>query len=240
MQCQCISPDAAICARVLKAYACAGAVQKGKQMHAIMVFACLGSSSGRNEEEALVVALVEMYAKCGLIRNAREIFDRLEIWSLALRMTLMAAYAQWGQDEAVMRMLDAMVVADKEGIEPDKVTFAIVLNAFCQSGLVEEAIFCIVAMVSSYHICPAPEHCTCMVDAFGRAGQLDRALAFVEAVPIAHCPTAWAALLGACKNCANLDLGSLALRHSVELDGDNATAYVCMINMYSSSIIAGV
>ena len=71
-----------------------------------------------------------------------------------------------------------------------------------------------------------------MVDLYGRAGQIALALTFIEVMPVGNCLLVWTALLGTCKKWANLNLGRLAFEHAIELDEENATAYICMSNIY--------
>ena len=142
----------------------------------------------------------------------------------------MAGYAQLGHDEVVFGMVNEMITT--EGIEPDPITFTIVLNVCSQSGLLDEAMYYFVIMTLDYGIIPTLEHYTCMVDLYGRAGQFVMAMAVIKVMPTCNCLIVWTTLLGACKKWGNVNLGRWAFEHSIELNEKNVTAYVCMSNIY--------
>ncbi|CAN1748237.1 Putative pentatricopeptide repeat-containing protein At5g47460 [Linum perenne] len=48
------------------------------------------------------------------------------------------------------------------------------------------------------------------------------------------CPVVWRALLGACGNCANLQVAKIAAAKVIELDGDDDYVYVTMSNISAS------
>ena len=177
-------------------------------------------------------ALVDMYAKCGQPTKAQEAFDQLLNRDVVSWTALMAGYAQVGRDRIVLDSYERMI---GEGINPDVVTFTVLLNACSDAGLLDEGKIYFETMIRTYDIIPTQEHCACMVDLFSRAGQFDKALVVIERMPrFDHVPT-WATLLGACKKWGYLKLGELAFEHLVQLDGNNAAGYVSMSNIYAAA-----
>jgi pentatricopeptide repeat protein len=136
-----------------------------------------------------------------------------------------------------MELFDRMV---GEGIAPDSVTFTAVLTACGHAGLIDDAEACFGAMVSRYGIAPSPEHHSCLVGLYGRAGRFDRALAHIAAIPslLDHSLPMWSALLGACRKWENAELGNVAFRRLMRLDDTYATAYVCMANICAAALDA--
>ncbi|RWV84234.1 hypothetical protein GW17_00054063 [Ensete ventricosum] len=86
----------------------------------------------------------------------------------------------------------------------------------------------------SQKVTPGSEHYACMVDMLGRAGRLDEAKRFIDTMPIRPDSSVWGALLGACRNCRNLELGDEVARRLFEIEPDNAGNYVLLSNMYAS------
>ncbi|URE44966.1 PPR repeat [Musa troglodytarum] len=72
-----------------------------------------------------------------------------------------------------------------------------------------------------------------MVDMLGRAGRLDEAKRFIDTMPIRPDSSVWGALLGACRNYRNLELGDEVARRLFEIEPDNAGNYVLLSNMYA-------
>jgi pentatricopeptide repeat protein len=74
----------------------------------------------------LGTALVDMYAKCGAVSKAREVFDKLLTRNTVSWNVLIAGYAQNGSSEEALACFSAM---KKEGFSPNAATFACVLKA---------------------------------------------------------------------------------------------------------------
>ena len=96
-------------------------------------------------------ALVDMYAKCGALRKAQEVFDKLCIRDVVSWTVLIMGYSQLGKHEIVFNLFSKMI---GEGIQPDLVTFILVLNACTYSCLVVEGRSYLESMSASYAIHP--------------------------------------------------------------------------------------
>ncbi|KAI9157665.1 hypothetical protein LWI28_025989 [Acer negundo] len=77
------------------------------------------------------------------------------------------------------------------------------------------------SMTKVYGISPRHEHHACMVDLLGRAGRLDDAKKFIETMPIKPDSTILGALLGACANHGNLEMGREFAERLFELEPEN-------------------
>ena len=100
-----------------------------------------------------------------------------------------------------------------EGIEPNPVTFVVLLNACNHGGLLEQGEKLFHKMIVFYGLIPTVEHHTCMVDLFSRAGNFERAKCFLlDDVPMLL------AFLGACRTWVQVDLGRLAIEKIIQLD----------------------
>eukprot|EP00250_Pteridium_aquilinum_P018768 c24206_g12_i2 orf=1-1812(+) len=99
--------------------------------------------------------LVDMYAKLGSLAVAQEVFDTLPARGVACYNSLIAGYAHLGESASVFLMFERMIAG---GLNPDAVTYIIVLHACCQSSLFDKGHTHFEAMSKKYGIVPSLEH----------------------------------------------------------------------------------
>jgi pentatricopeptide repeat protein len=180
----------------------------------------------------LGTALLDMYAKCGNMNKAMEVFwgmkeKNVYTWSSALGGLAMNGFGE--------KCLELFSLMTKEGVHPNEVTFVSILRGCTVVGLVEEGLQHFDSMRKLYGIEPQLEHYGCIVDLYGRAGRLDEALNFINNMPMKPHAGAWGALLHASRMYRNMELGELASRKIVELEDRNHGAYVLLSNIYADS-----
>lgn len=219
-----IYPDDVAFGCILKACGNLGAVQKGKEIH--------GEAGQQDKDSVLGTALVDMYAKCGLLVKAQEAFDKLLVPTVAAWTALITGYAQAGLAHMVVKSFIKMT---REGIEPNVVTYVVLLTACSHAGLVDEGQLYFETMSSVSHIDPTLEHHTCMVDILSRAGQFDEAVCVIEMVPLADRLLLWSVMMGASRKWADVELGRLAFEHAVQLDQKFPTAFICLSHLYAAA-----
>ncbi|KAH7424154.1 hypothetical protein KP509_12G093000 [Ceratopteris richardii] len=89
------------------------------------------------DNSAIGSAVIDMYAECGLVDKAKEVFDKLSARNVILWTTLIAGYAQQEFAKDALDCLEKMVL---EGISPNNVTYACslkactILGATCKGG----------------------------------------------------------------------------------------------------------
>ncbi|KAL5834177.1 hypothetical protein ACOSQ4_013674 [Xanthoceras sorbifolium] len=177
-------------------------------------------------------SLINMYAKCGSLVDASRVFEEIENHNVVFWTTMISAYQQHGCANQVIELFEEML---GKGIKPDYITFVCVLSACSHSGNVEEGYAYFNSMIKVHGISPGHEHYACMVDLLGRAGRLDDAKKFIETMPIKPDSTVWGALLGACTNHGNLEMGKEVAERLFELEPDNPGNYLLLSNIYSSN-----
>lgn len=124
MQARGLSPDAATFACVLKACSSLRALEKGREVHLQIVRAGL-------LDIHVGTALVDMYAKCGALQKAQEVFDMLPIRNSISWNALISGYAQHRYGEEALICFEWM---QYEGLSPDTVTFICILKACSSIG----------------------------------------------------------------------------------------------------------
>ena len=79
---------------------------------------------------------------------------------------------------------------------------------------------------------PCMEHYVCIIDLFGRAGQVENMSELVGNMPFHPNSVTWHAVLGACRKWGNVEAGHDAFRHAIEMAGSDEGAYFSMFNIY--------
>ncbi|KAH7283176.1 hypothetical protein KP509_35G064900 [Ceratopteris richardii] len=220
------SPDLVTFASVMKACGCLGAFLKGQTVHCDVV------RNGFLELDLLVGnALIDMYANCGMLKEAQNAFDSLPIRDLVSWNSVITGYAQSGKYENVFKLLHRLII---EFAKPDSVTFTLVLNTCCHNGLIDKMEAFIVMMDMEYGILPTKEHYVCLVDLFSRTGNTDLAIAITKVFPIPADVLVWNSLLGACKRQGNSTLGQWASEHVLQLGKQDPGVYVSLRNYHAA------
>ncbi|KAF2325054.1 hypothetical protein GH714_022471 [Hevea brasiliensis] len=150
------------------------------------------------------------------------IFESMKNKNLMSWNSIIGGYARHGLATRALEEFERMI---KSGVRPDQVTFLNILSASGHGGLVEEGEKHFGSMGAKYGIKAGLEHYTCMVDLYGRAGQLDKAEELIKGMPYEPDVVVWGALLGACGIHSSLELGAFAARGINKLKEDHPVAY---------------
>ncbi|KAJ4969174.1 hypothetical protein NE237_015875 [Protea cynaroides] len=198
--------------------ACAGcsSLLMGKQVH-LSIF-----KLGLLMDVILSSSIVDMYAKCGDITAAAFAFKSMPEKNVVSWNSIIGGYARHGFGTRALEEFERML---NDNVRPDYVTFINVLSACSHGGLVEEGERHFASMDTKYGIKAGLEHYACMVDLFGRAGQLDKAEKMIQGMPIEPDVIVWGALLGACGLHSSLELGVFAAEGLHKLEKDHPAVY---------------
>lgn len=186
---------------------------------------------GFQSNDRVKTALLDMYAKCGSVKVARNLFELLKEKRVVSWNAIIAGYAMHGH---AIEALDLFENMKKEAV-PDHITFVGVLAACSRGGLLDKGRAFFDLMVRDYCINPTVQHYTCMVDLLGHCGQMDEAYSLVRNMKIMPDSGVWGALLNSCKIHGNVELAELALEKLIELEPEDAGHYVILSNMYAQS-----
>ncbi|KAJ4969904.1 hypothetical protein NE237_003003 [Protea cynaroides] len=181
-------------------------------------------------------ALVTLYARCGIMRNAEMVFRSLPRTDVISWNAMIAGYGIHGHGEEALLAFSRM---QEDGQKPTSVTFVSVLSACSHSGLIEEGWQHFRSMTENYDIVPEVVHYACMVDLLGRGGFLVEAKDFIDSMPIQPDASVWRALLGACRVYSNIELGKTIFEKLVELEPMNAGNYILLSNIYAAAGLWG-
>ncbi|XP_010540493.1 PREDICTED: pentatricopeptide repeat-containing protein At1g28690, mitochondrial [Tarenaya hassleriana] len=179
-------------------------------------------------------SLLDMYGKCGGIRDARRVFDEMHERNVFSWTSMIDGYGKNGDPEEALKLFSRM----KEfRVEPNYVTFLGALSACSHAGLVEKGREIFESMQRDHSMKPKMEHYACMVDLLGRAGNLKEAWEFVTGMPENPNSDVWTALLGSCRLHGEVDLAKIAARELFKLKeaDDRPGAYLAFSNALASA-----
>lgn len=198
--------------------ACAGcsSLLLGQQVHQSII------KSGIPEDVISLTSLVDMYAKCGDMDAAFCVFESIPNKNLVSWNSIVGGYARHGLANRALEEFDRM---EKAGFTPDEITYVNVLSACVHAGMVEKGEKHFITMQRKYGIRTEMEHYTCMVDLYGRAGQLDKAEKIIKSMPFEPDVVLWGALLAACALHSNIELGEFAAERMRELQKNHPASY---------------
>eukprot|EP00250_Pteridium_aquilinum_P021030 c25013_g23_i2 orf=922-3630(-) len=211
---------------VLNACASICALDEGKCVYSQYV------KTGYNVNIFVGSALVDMYAKCGHVEDARHVFDEMPELDLFLWTVMIAGYAQHGHHQEVFELWEKM---QEKGVKPDGTIYVSVLAACSHIGLVDKGLQLFSSMILDHGINPTTDHFACFIDLLGRAGCLNEAEHFIEKLALQSDASVWRTLLGACKSHGNLEIAKLASNCLLKLEPEDHTAYVFLSNTYVTS-----
>jgi pentatricopeptide repeat protein len=199
-------------------------IVRGQELHRSI------SKEGLETGPMIGNSLVDMYGKCGLLASALALFEKLEIPDIVSWNSLIAGFSQHGECEDVFELLREMI---GKNIDPDPVTFGSILSACSHAGLVDKGQMYFKIMSSYYGFIPMMEHFNCLSDIFGRAGQVEKAIAIIEHLPCHPSTALWHSVLASCRKTGHVELGEQAFECAIQLDDKDSSTYICMLNIYA-------
>ncbi|GER40980.1 pentatricopeptide repeat-containing protein [Striga asiatica] len=207
----------------LSACADLSALAHSREIHGFM------TRNGLDYDIIACSALIDSYAKCGDLRSARLVFDKMGPMNEVSWNSIIAAYGSHGELDECLSLFRQMETENL--FEPDHVTFLTVISACSHAGRVEEGKLQFERMGRDYGIKPKMEHYASLIDLYGRAGRLEDACCVIEKMPFEPDAGVWGTLLGACRMHGNVELAEKASKHLSRLDPQNSGYYVLLSNL---------
>lgn len=225
MRCVGLMPDEATIVSLLSCCANLGSLGTGRMIHSLHLEGrpCISILPGN--------ALVSMYAKCGDVQAAMEVFSRMKERDVWTWNSIIGGLAFHGQAEQSVQFFNKML---DEGLCPNEISFLCVLGACSHAGLVEDGQRYFSLMINRYRIEPNARHYSCIVDMLGRSGLLDEAFAIVSSMRCEPAVVIWRTLLGACRIHGDVALGKLARERLLKMNEDASGDYVLLSGIYAS------
>ncbi|KAJ7551987.1 hypothetical protein O6H91_06G037400 [Diphasiastrum complanatum] len=224
MQVDGVEPNTVTFVGALNACSSVLALDKGRGIHVQVL------SSGLKSDDFVGSALIDMYAKCGSIEEARRVFENMHTCNLVCWTAIIFAYAKSGLGEKALELYFQMQLHD---IEPDKVTFVGVLNACASIAALEEGRYIHSQILRNGFELDDFVQCA-LVDMYGKCDSIEDACRTFNS---AHSRgvVCWNAMIQAFVKCGLMEeaLELYQEMHSLEIDPDIVT-YTCILNACAS------
>ena len=225
-----VSPDDFTFASVLATCSGLASIRHGKQIHAYLIRTRLYQDVGVGN------ALVNIYAKCGFIKYAYNVFKKMLYRNIFSWNSIIAGFGNHGLGGQALVLFQKMKAM---GLKPDSVTYVGLLMACNHAGLVNEGKILFNLMEETYGITPDIDHLSCLIDMLGRAGRLTEADEYIKKFPFSHDPVILGSLLSACRLHGDVVIGERLARQLLKLQPMTSSPYVLLANLYASGEMWG-
>ncbi|KAG8388699.1 hypothetical protein BUALT_Bualt02G0152500 [Buddleja alternifolia] len=209
---------------VLRACTSLALLELGRQVHVHVI--------KFNRDLVLNNALLDMYCKCGSLKDANYTFTLMAVKDVISWSTMIIGFAQNGYSRKALDLFEAM---KSSGTKPNYITILGVLFACSHAGWVKDGQYYFESMKMLFGIDPGREHYGCMVDLLGRAGKLEEAVKLIQQMKCEPDAVTWRTLLGACRVHRNMDLAEYAAKKVLSLDRNDAGTYILLSNIYANT-----
>ncbi|KAH7427055.1 hypothetical protein KP509_10G028400 [Ceratopteris richardii] len=216
-----VVPDQVMFILGLKVCSSLAALEQGKEIYSLII------QSGLDLELDIGNCLIDMYASCGSLEDARVLFHRLPEKDLVTWSTMISGYAKHNKYSSASSCFEDM---QKECLALDDTAYLCMLSACNNAGLVDDGVCYFKKMRDESGLEPTRQHHNVMVDLLGRNGYIEEAKDLLDTLPYVTDIVAWTSLLGACEHQRNLSLAQQCFQHMNDKD---AAAYVHMSNLYT-------
>lgn len=220
-------PDTVTMLSLLSACADSGDLDAGRRLHGFLS----GRFSRIGPTTALGNALIDMYAKCGSMTSALEVFWLMQDKNVSTWNSIIGGLALHGHATESIAVFRKMLQGN---VKPDEITFVAVLAACSHGGMVDKGHEYFSLMQQRYRIEPNIKHYGCMVDMLSRGGLLKEAFEFIGTMKIEPNPVIWRTLLGACRIHGEIELAEHANRELLKARSDASGDFVLLSNIYAS------
>lgn len=221
-----IKPNCITLVGVLSSCASIGSLDLGKWVDAY------ASDRGLRNDIYVGTALVDMYAKCGSLDDALDVFEGMPDRNEVSWNAMISALAFHGRAKESLALFERMMEDCRHG-QPNEITFVGVLSACVHVGLVSEGRRLFNMMSSVYGLVPQIEHFSCMVDLYSRAGYMNEAWEIIGKMHGKADEIVLSSLLGACQKHQNTDIGEKVMKMLLDMGPSNSWNYVVSSKMYA-------
>ncbi|KAI5080274.1 hypothetical protein GOP47_0005753, partial [Adiantum capillus-veneris] len=221
-----LKPNEIILLLMLKSCSKARAMRHGRQLHMHVV------SNGLHTDVVLGSAIVDMYSKCGNIKDASKVFDGIPCKDVVLYGSMIEGYAQQGRSILALKLFVEMVC---KYIEPSKALFLSVLKA---SSSIEAISWGFLL----HHCCCETllnhdtEVATSLLDLYGKCGYLEESHKVFSELEIVGSVSCSAMISGCMDN--GQDFAAIELYTRMQEQGIQANADV-LLSILNACVTVG-
>ncbi|WCJ43813.1 Pentatricopeptide repeat (PPR) superfamily protein [Euphorbia peplus] len=160
-----VTPNEITMLSVIIACGFVGALQLGKRLHDYIL------RNRSRKSLALATALVDMYGKCGDLRSARVLFDRMENKDVMTWTAIITAYAE---AECFHQAFDLFIQMRNRQVRPNEVTIVSLLSLCAEAGALDTG-KSVHAYIDKYGVEVDIVLKTAVVNMYAKCGDIDGA-----------------------------------------------------------------
>ncbi|XP_020689310.2 pentatricopeptide repeat-containing protein At2g33680 isoform X1 [Dendrobium catenatum] len=217
--------DESIFSSCLSACSSLTSIDMGRYIHENCV------KTGYDSKLKVGVAIIDMYCKCGSIKDARQFFNEMKEHNVISYTAMISGFSQHG---LVLNALHLFEVMKESGVMPDGITFVEILSACSHFGLVKEG-WEYFESITDYGLEKTMNHYACMVDLLGRVGLVEKAEDLINNAPFPLKTSLWRTLLGACNKHGDVKNGGRIAEIIYRSEPNDTSSYVMLSNLFSSN-----
>ncbi|KAH0450847.1 hypothetical protein IEQ34_021539 [Dendrobium chrysotoxum] len=189
--------------------------------------------NGLKSNQNLVTSLVDMYAKCGQVDKARNLFDEMVLRDVVAWSAMISGYSQWNRCREALELFHDM---QRAGVEPNEVTMVSVLSSCAVLGALETGKW-VHSYVRKKQLKMTVNLGTALVDFYAKCGFILNALGTFAKIPQKNA-WSWTVII---QGLASNGQGEEALRFfSLMLEADFQPNYLTFIAVLSACSHAGL
>ncbi|CAM6035383.1 unnamed protein product [Sphagnum compactum] len=177
-------------AKMIKACAGLGALEDGRLVHKQLI------QSGFESDVFVGSSLVDMYAKCGSIKDAWRVFNKMSSRNVVTWTAMILGHLKCGQGQKALELYQQM---QQEGVQPDSVTFVGVLNACASLAALKDG-RCVHQQIVECGWDADVVVGNSLVDMYAKCGSMEDAWRVFNKMPSRDVVTWTAMILGYCGN----------------------------------------
>ncbi|XP_024543394.1 pentatricopeptide repeat-containing protein At1g15510, chloroplastic [Selaginella moellendorffii] len=208
-----VKPDEYTFSSVLSA---CSSYEEGREIHKAIV-----SSGTHSSNNAIQNALIDMYTRCHRLVEAKEVFDRMQRKNVISWTAMISAYTQHDEGRQAVLLFRKM---DLEGVVPNNVTFATVITACSNEGMLAQG-----RAIHSRIRKPDFVVQNTLLNLYGKCGRLEEARSVFEEMKFKSVIT-WTTLVAAYAQQGH-SMEALELSRKMDLDGvlPNSVTFGCIL-----------
>ncbi|KAA8528130.1 hypothetical protein F0562_035619 [Nyssa sinensis] len=220
-----IKPNHVTVTGLLPACGLIGSIQRGKEIHGLIYRMELYFNV------FVASALIDMYSKCGSVKDAWNVFDRIPVKNVASWNAMIGCYGKHGMFNSSVQLFEEM---QDEGLQANQVTLICVISACRHGGLVEKGLKIFRSMRETYGVEVSKEHYACIVDLLCRSGRMEEAYALVKEMPMEVTDSIIGAFFNGCKIHERRDLATKMAEDILTMELKRPAGFVTLSNIFAA------
>lgn len=220
-----IKPNQVTVTGLLPACGLMGSIHRGKELHGLIY------RMGFDMNVFVATALIDVYSKCGTVKDAWDVFDRIPIKNVASWNAMIGCYGKHGLVDSSIQLFERM---QAEGMQANHITLISVLSACSHGGLVEKGLTIFRSMKEKYGVEISQEHYSCVLDLLCRSGRMVEAYELFKEMPIEVTDSIVGAFFNGCKIHGRRDLAKLMAEDILRMELKRPGGFVTLSNIYAA------